>query len=103
MTKGPRPFSRSRTHTIRIQATDAAGEPITLELHAEQWLHAKTGRYRWVFSARQAGRLGWEASSSPREALRRAAFIPVHKRPAWLAAGVRRAEALRDNQHTSPR
>jgi hypothetical protein len=90
-----RPFRRSQSRTIRVDAIDGTGEQVVLEVQSEKWLHAKTDRYRRVWSARRVGRLGWEASSSARKALRRAAYVPDGKRPAWLRDAVKRAERLR--------
>lgn len=90
-----KPFRRSRSRTIRVPAVDGLGEAIMLEVQAEEWRHPKTGRYRWMWSAREVGRLSWDTASSPREALRRAAFLPAAKRPSWLTAAVKRAQELR--------
>lgn len=92
--RGGRPFRRARSRILRVPALDPGGKPITLEVQTEEWLNAKTGRYRRVWSARQVDRLGWDTSSSLREALRRAAYVPAGARPAWLTDAVRRARTL---------
>ena len=84
MSTTTKPFRRNVSRTIRVQAIDGLGEPLMLELQAEEWLHVRTRRYRRLWSARRVGRLGWDASSSAREALRRAAYLPEGQRPAWL-------------------
>ena len=88
------PSRRARTRTLRVPAVDSTGRPVVLELHCEQWLHPRTRRYRRVWSARPVGRLSWEPASSAQQALRRAAYVPEDRRPAWLADAVRAARLL---------
>lgn len=96
MTTTPgKPFRRRPSTTLRVNGVDAFGEPVTLEVQSEEWLHARTGRYRRVWSARRVGRLGWDAANSPRVAIARAAGIPDSRRPAWLRAAADRAAKLR--------
>ena len=90
-----KPFRRDESPTLRVPGADGFGQPITLEVQSQEWLNARTGRYRRVWSARRVGRLGWDAASSPRVAIARAAGIPASRRPAWLRDAVDKAAKLR--------
>jgi len=95
MTGDPaKPFRRWTSPTVRIPAADSSGRPIVLEVRSEQWLNPTTRRYRRVWSARRVGRLSWDTAASPQQALRRAAYVPQGRRPAWLAGAVQAARAL---------
>lgn len=85
------PFRRNVSAIVRVRAEDFDG-PCLLEVQRQEWRNPKTGRYRTVWSARRTGRLGWDASSSLRDALKRAAYVRDGRRPAWLTAAVREAE-----------
>jgi hypothetical protein len=65
-----------------------------VEIQAEQWRHPRTGRWRWIWSARERGRLGWETSSSPGDAITRAVIVPAGTRPRWRTEAVRAARGL---------
>ena len=96
MTATPaKPFRRHESPTLRVRGADGFGQPITLEVQSQEWLNARTGRYRRVWSARRVGRLGWDAASSPRVAIARAAGIRASRRPAWLREAVEKAAKLR--------
>lgn len=90
------PFRRNRSHVIIIAAQTPQGAAGALEVKREEWHSAKTGRYSTVWCAREPGRLGWEASSDLRTALKRAAHIPDRRRPKWLTDAVHAARAELD-------
>jgi hypothetical protein len=95
------PDRRHRSQTLRVAARTVDwrnGERFErdtlVEIQAEQWRHPRTGRWRWVWSAREQSRLGWQTSSSPRQAIRDAVIVPAGTRPRWLTEAVRVARDL---------
>lgn len=55
--------------------------------------HAKTKRWKTVWSAHEEGRLGSHIGNSPRDAIVRALCMNPKKRPKWLAEVVKQVTA----------
>lgn len=87
MTKD-RPQVRNRSRVVVVEGVSFDG-PCKIEVQREEWISQVSNRYFTVWSARQQGRLGWEAARDPRGAIRRAAYVPDGERPRWLTAATK--------------
>jgi hypothetical protein len=75
---------KDRRGPVTVEVLTATAQQV--EVISERWRHARTGRWRTLWSAREVGAFGWHMASTPREAIKLALCIHRRRSPAVTAA-----------------
>src|SRR5579863_10312982 len=79
---------RNRSESVTVGTPRGPVEVMRQEVRG---LRRNSG-WTWFWAARRAGRLDWQETTTPAEAIRRAILLPAGKTPGWLREAAATAE-----------